>query len=55
MPAQSKLPITTKQTVGRRMPKHRPPTHLGEMLAEEFLKPLALTKTELARHLNIPY
>ena len=47
MPTKSKSQITTKRTVGRRLPKHRPPTHPGEMLAEEFLKPLALTRTEL--------
>ena len=55
MPAKSKLQTITEQSAGRRLPAHRPPTHPGEMLEEEFLKPLAITKTELARHLDIPY
>ena len=55
MPTKSKSRITTERAVGRRLPKKCPPTHLGEMLAEEFLKPLALTRTELSRHLDIPY
>ncbi len=39
----------------RRLPKNRPPAHPGEMLLEEFVKPLALTQTELARRLGISY
>lgn len=31
-----------------RIPTHRAPTHPGEMLLEEFLKPLGVTQTELA-------
>ncbi len=38
-----------------RIPTHRPPTHPGEMLLEEFLKPLALTQTELAERLGVSY
>jgi len=30
------------------------PTHPGEMLYEEFLKPLGLTQVALAKHLDIP-
>ncbi len=37
------------------LPTHRPPTHPGEMLVEEFLKPLGLTQVELARRLGIPF
>jgi len=34
--------ITTEdRRLEHRLPKHRPPTHPGEMLLEEFLKPLA--------------
>ncbi|MCW5199777.1 HigA family addiction module antidote protein [Desulfobulbus sp. F1] len=55
MPVKSKSQIITEHAAGRRLPAHRPPTHPGEMLAEEFLKPLAITKTEFARHLDIPY
>lgn len=31
-----------------RIAKHRPPTTVGEMLSEEFLKPLALTQQQFA-------
>jgi addiction module HigA family antidote len=37
------------------LPKHRPPTHPGEMLLEEFLKPLNMSQSALARHLGWPY
>jgi addiction module HigA family antidote len=37
------------------LPTHRPPTHPGEMLAEEFLKPLGLTQVELAKRLAVPF
>jgi len=37
------------------LPKHRPPTHPGEMLLKEFLEPMALSQLELARHLGWPY
>jgi antitoxin HigA-1 len=38
-----------------RMPKNRPPTHPGEMLAEEFLKPLGMTQVELANRIGVPF
>ncbi len=38
-----------------RLPTHRPPTHPGEMLLEEFLKPLGLTQRALADALHMPY
>ena len=37
------------------LPKYRPPTHPGEMLQEEFLKPLGISQAALARHLGWPY
>ena len=37
------------------LPKQRPPTHPGEMLWEEFLKPAQITQTELAAHLGWTY
>jgi len=37
------------------LPKYRPPTHPGEMLLEEFLKPLGISQTALARHLGWLY
>ena len=36
------------------LPKNRPPTHPGEMLLEEFLKPLDLSQAETARRLRMP-
>jgi addiction module HigA family antidote len=37
------------------VPTHRIPTHPGEMLLEEFLKPLGLTQQDLAREIHVPY
>lgn len=36
-----------------RIPTHAPPTHPGEMLLEEFLRPLGITQTELAEALGV--
>lgn len=38
-----------------RLPKNRPPTHPGEMLLEEFIKPLGLRQTELAEWIGVSY
>ena len=38
-----------------RIPTHREPTHPGEMLIEEFLKPMGLTQQELADGIRVPY
>jgi antitoxin HigA-1 len=38
-----------------RIPTHRVPTHPGEMLMEEFLKPMGLTQRELAEAIHVPY
>ena len=34
------------------LPKNRPPTHPGEILFEEFLKPLGLSQGQFAEHLG---
>ncbi len=39
----------------RRLPTERPPTHPGEMLMEEFLKPLAVEESAFANNLGISY
>lgn len=39
----------------RRLPSHRPPTHPGEMLLEEFLKPLGLTQSAFAVQLGVSF
>ena len=36
------------------IPAHRIPTHPGEIVREEFLKPLGVTQVALAAHLGIP-
>ena len=36
------------------LPKRRTPTHPGEILSEEFLKPLAISQVALAGHLGVP-
>ena len=55
MPTMSKSQTTTDRVFDRRLPRKRPPTHPGEMLFEEFVKPLELTQAELARRLGVSY
>jgi len=38
-----------------RTPTHREPTHPGEMLLEEFLIPMGLTQSALAKGIHVPY
>ncbi len=38
-----------------RIPKQGPPTHPGEMLLEEFLKPLGMSQAELAEKIGVSY
>lgn len=37
-----------------RMPTHRAPTHAGEILLEEFLRPLGITQVEFAAAIGVP-
>lgn len=67
MPTTSKSRITTRHRktarvsarggalVTRRLPRHRAPTHPGEMLLEEFLKPLGVTQSAFAIRLGISF
>ena len=65
MPMKSKSRITTKSrstfakseqpASSRRLPTHRPPTHPGEMLLEEFLKPLGISQSSFAIRLGISF
>jgi addiction module HigA family antidote len=41
--------------VARRLPRHRPPTHPGQMLHDEFLVPLGITQSELAAQLRVSF
>ncbi|MBI4353694.1 MAG: HigA family addiction module antidote protein [Candidatus Omnitrophica bacterium] len=36
------------------IPSHRKPTHPGEILLHEFLKPIGLTQMELANRMGVP-
>ncbi len=36
------------------LPRNRVPTHPGEILLEEFLKPLGVTQVAFARHIGVP-
>lgn len=51
-PQRSKSP---QFAVVRRMPTKRPPTHPGEMLLEEFLKPLGISQSAFAVRLGISF
>lgn len=59
MPTTSKSRTTTRRgaapLVGRRLPTHRPPTHPGEMLREEFLVPLGITQSAFAQQLGVSF
>ena len=46
---------TITNNSSRKLPANRPPTHPGEMLLEEFVKPLNITQTELAQKLGVSY
>src|SRR5437763_1210855 len=65
MPTTSRSRTTTERSgrsrgpegpsSGRRLPRLRPPTHPGEMLLEEFIKPLRVTQTDLASRLGVSF
>src|SRR4051812_44675229 len=37
------------------LPKHRPPTHPGEMLLQEFLEPLGVSQVEAAHRMRVSF
>ena len=41
--------------VAKRLPSDRPPTHPGEMLLEEFLKPLGVSQSALAIRMEVSF
>jgi addiction module HigA family antidote len=67
MPTMSKSRTTTEslhqrggarrksQLVERRLPRHLPPTPPGEMLLEEFLKPLGISQSAFAIRLGVSF
>ena len=38
-----------------RVPTDRAPTHPGEMLLEEFLKPMGMSQQQLAKQIRVPF
>ncbi len=36
------------------IPKKRTPTHPGEILSEDFLKPMGITQVAFAAHIGVP-
>jgi addiction module HigA family antidote len=46
---------SSRGLVTRRLPAKRPPTHPGEMLQEEFLKPLGISQSAFAVRLGISF
>lgn len=61
MPTKSKSRTTTKRAragdrlVQRRLPTDVPPTHPGEMLLEEFLKPFEISQSAFAIRLGVSF
>ncbi|MEX2527861.1 MAG: HigA family addiction module antitoxin [Gemmatimonadota bacterium] len=60
MPTKSKSQTTIKDEgaaslVQRRLPTERAPTHPGEMLLEEFLKPMGITQSAFAIRLGVSF
>jgi addiction module HigA family antidote len=52
MPKASKSPITTDG--GSNMKRDMPLVHPGEILLEDFLKPLGITQYRLAKSIGVP-
>ena len=61
MPTRSRSRTTTRRHAAprrsdaRRLPTHSPPIHPGEMLLEEFLKPLGVTQSAFAVRLGVSF
>ena len=59
MPTKSRSRTTTRRRdrplVGRRLPTEVPPTHPGEMLLEESLKPLGVSQSAFAVRLGVSF
>jgi len=61
MPTKSKSQITIRKRmrtgpiIVRRLPTEVPPTHPGEMLLEEFLKPLEISQSAFAVLLRVSF
>ncbi len=38
-----------------RIPKHRPPSHPGEILLKDFLEPMGISQRQIADAIHVPY
>ncbi len=47
--------MTTEEDKMVRIPANRTPTHPGEMLLEEFLKPMGITQKQLSVAIHVPF
>ncbi len=54
-PTARRTPAPRPALVGRRLPTDRPPTPPGEMLLEEFLKPLGISQSAFAIRLGVSF
>lgn len=50
-----KRAVPTRSLVSRRLPTNVPPVHPGEMLLEEFLKPLGVSQSAFAIQLGVSF
>lgn len=50
---KSHYSIITHKEGAAMIPENRIPTHPGEILLEEFLRPMRLTQVELAQHIGV--
>ena len=55
MRSQTRSRINGSGLIGRRLPSKRPPTHPGEMLLEEFLRPLGISQSAFAVRLGVSF
>lgn len=55
MSVEPKAEANLTELVTRRLPRQRPPTHPGEMLLEEFLKPLGVSQSAFAIRLGVSF
>jgi hypothetical protein len=54
MPSFAAVPAD-REVSRMRIPAERPPTPPGEMLLEEFLKPLGMTQADFAERIGVSY
>ena len=53
--SKSRTTTSARTLTARRLPSRLPPTHPGEMLLEEFLKPLGLSQSAFAVRIGVSF